>query len=511
MDLLAAEIARKRKAKAEEFGGAKYVKRSQISAAREAKIREEEEAEARAKRSKISGTRPGSGANDDAAATSNGDDDGRERSKDAAEGARGSAKDEDVASAADGALDPDIAALEPDDAIRRLRRLGQPATLFGETHRDRLARLHHTQTQLAAAMAQEEHGATGAQANEKQAELRALEEFAKRQRERGVAAAELAAKKTAAAKKAAAAGPSAGAEGSAEGGAEDEDLARVFAEAAKAVARNRAAESAEPIDQVAVYFKSLIEEWERELESKPEDWVYSNAGKQSVANCRLCKQHMRPLFKRIKRRELPVDIERALFLIVKSMKERNYKKAADMYIGIAVGNAAWPIGVTSVGIHERSAREKIGAQTQAHAMHDEETRKYLQSIKRLITFAQRAYPTVPSLSLDFNSGYNGWDKDALRAADEVLDIRAQVPALLTLPPGGDGWKSQDGDTRTWKSLLTHAYDGTEHAKGKKKVDMDKIRTMKDEIIARDKGMYDARSGHLTRDPKAHQGVGERRG
>ncbi|ACO68157.1 predicted protein, partial [Micromonas commoda] len=157
------------------------------------------------------------------------------------------------------------------------------------------------------------------------------------------------------------------------------------------------------IDQVAVYFKSLIEEWERELESKPEDWVYSNAGKQSVANCRLCKQHMRPLFKRIKRRELPVDIERALFLIVKSMKERNYRKAADMYIGIAVGNAAWPIGVTSVGIHERSAREKIGAQTQAHAMHDEETRKYLQSIKRLITFAQRAYPTVPSLSLDFNS------------------------------------------------------------------------------------------------------------
>ena len=62
MDLLAAEIARKRKAKAEEFGGAKYVKRSQISAAREAKIREEEEAEARAKRSKISGGAQGLGS-----------------------------------------------------------------------------------------------------------------------------------------------------------------------------------------------------------------------------------------------------------------------------------------------------------------------------------------------------------------------------------------------------------------------------------------------------------------
>ena len=115
----------------------------------------------------------GVGANADAAATSN--DDGRDRSKDAAEGARGD-NAKDVASAANDAgapLDPDIAALEPDDAVRRLRRLGQPATLFGETHLDRLARLHHTQTQLAHAMAQEEHGATGAQANEKQAELRA--------------------------------------------------------------------------------------------------------------------------------------------------------------------------------------------------------------------------------------------------------------------------------------------------------------------------------------------------
>ena len=36
------------------------------------------------------------------------------------------------------------------------------------------------------------------------------------------------------------------------------------------------------------------------------------------------------------------------------------------------------------------------------------------------------------------------------------------------------WFFLTGDTRTWKSLLTHAYDGTTHdAKGGKKVDMDK--------------------------------------
>ena len=38
----------------------------------------------------------------------------------------------------------------------------------------------------------------------------------------------------------------------------------------------------------------------------------------------------------------------------------------------------------------------------AHIMNDEATRKYLQAIKRLQTFLQRAYPTDPSRSVDFD-------------------------------------------------------------------------------------------------------------
>lgn len=38
----------------------------------------------------------------------------------------------------------------------------------------------------------------------------------------------------------------------------------------------------------------------------------------------------------------------------------------------------------------------------AHIMNDEATRKYLQAIKRMGTFLQRAYPTDPSRSVDFN-------------------------------------------------------------------------------------------------------------
>ena len=48
-----------------------------------------------------------------------------------------------------------------------------------------------------------------------------------------------------------------------------------------------------------------------------------------------------------------------LTMIVDHCKERNYLAAYEIYMGVSIGNAAWPIGVTQVGLHERSAREKI--------------------------------------------------------------------------------------------------------------------------------------------------------
>ncbi len=47
-----------------------------------------------------------------------------------------------------------------------------------------------------------------------------------------------------------------------------------------------------------------------------------------------------------------------------------------------------------VGIHERSAREKLHESDKgaAHIMSDEVTRKFLQSIKRCLSFAQTRWP-----------------------------------------------------------------------------------------------------------------------
>ena len=53
-----------------------------------------------------------------------------------------------------------------------------------------------------------------------------------------------------------------------------------------------------------------------------------------------------------------------------------------------------------VGIHERSGREKISTSKVAHIMNNELERKYLTSIKRLMTYAQTKRTDVaPSMKM----------------------------------------------------------------------------------------------------------------
>lgn len=56
------------------------------------------------------------------------------------------------------------------------------------------------------------------------------------------------------------------------------------------------------------------------------------------------------------------------------------------------------MGVTQVGIHERGAREKITEEMAMHVLDDEETRKYVQAVKRVMTYTQTRFPTDPSKS-----------------------------------------------------------------------------------------------------------------
>lgn len=108
----------------------------------------------------------------------------------------------------------------------------------------------------------------------------------------------------------------------------------------------------------------------------------------------------RPLFKLCKKREVPADILYKLQQMVSFCEKGNFRAANDVYISTAIGNSAWPIGLTMVGIHERSGREKISTSKVAHMMNNELQRKYLTSVKRLMTYAQNKRTDVaPSMKV----------------------------------------------------------------------------------------------------------------
>ena len=85
-----------------------------------------------------------------------------------------------------------------------------------------------------------------------------------------------------------------------------------------------------------------------------------------------------------------------LNIIVSFCLQEEFVKAHDTYIDISIGRAAWPIGVTMVGIHARTGRAKIESSNVAHVMNSELQRKYLTSVKRLMSYAQKKSSADPS-------------------------------------------------------------------------------------------------------------------
>ena len=145
----------------------------------------------------------------------------------------------------------------------------------------------------------------------------------------------------------------------------------------------------DPPKQIYRYFKSLLRQWENDLALRPDAVKRTAAGKNETKTLKQCKDYIRPLFSMCKRRELEDGMQTHLLNIVTYCEAGEFVKAHDAYLDVAIGRAAWPIGVTMVGIHARSGREKIGSSNVAHVMNSELHRKYLTSVKRLMSYDQR--------------------------------------------------------------------------------------------------------------------------
>lgn len=147
-------------------------------------------------------------------------------------------------------------------------------------------------------------------------------------------------------------------------------------------------ESTDPHKRIYRYFKGLLQEWEDDLAKRPEQVKKTAAGKNETKTYQQCKDYIRPLFKLCKHRNLEESIMKSILKIIDFCQDGEFVKAHDVYLDVAIGRAPWPIGVTQVGIHSRTGRSKIESQNVAHVMNSELQRKYLTSVKRLMTFAQ---------------------------------------------------------------------------------------------------------------------------
>jgi pre-mRNA-splicing factor 18 len=150
----------------------------------------------------------------------------------------------------------------------------------------------------------------------------------------------------------------------------------------------------DPAKRIYKFLKGLLREWEEDLEARPSSVAMSVAGRNESMTFKQCKDYIHPLFKQLKRRKLEPGMQAHLVNIVEFAKEGEFVKAHDAYMDVAIGRAAWPIGVTMVGIHARSGRAKIESSNVAHVMNSELQRKYLTSVKRLLSYAQKKRPDV---------------------------------------------------------------------------------------------------------------------
>merc|ERR1719345_595311 len=111
---------------------------------------------------------------------------------------------------------------------------------------------------------------------------------------------------------------------------------------------------------------------------------------------RQSKQYLRPLRKMLRDGSINPSIVSSLGYIADACISKDYKEAKEAYMRLAIGNSAWPIGVTTVTFHDRPNRHLIGEENVAHILNDETTRKYVQMVKRLVSYSEKRWPNMNS-------------------------------------------------------------------------------------------------------------------
>ena len=144
----------------------------------------------------------------------------------------------------------------------------------------------------------------------------------------------------------------------------------------------------------------VLEDWEQYiLENINDKSIKSNVVSKELEKYKQCSQNIKPLLTSLQERNLNQVILDKLFKVMVFAENRDLLNANDRYIDLSIGNAAWPMGLTMVGIHQRTGKSSVAPTQVAYILNDEATKKYLQSIRRILSFLQVRYNISPSQSV----------------------------------------------------------------------------------------------------------------
>mmetsp|Transcript_12029 Transcript_12029/g.40880 ORF Transcript_12029/g.40880 Transcript_12029/m.40880 type:complete len:395 (-) Transcript_12029:211-1395(-) len=390
MDPLKAEIERKRKQQQELTGGKKWVRRGEIEQRRAEEYLQKH-------MSKAPQAAPAADARAPAA---------------------DEAAEADVRPTIDTSL---YSGLTDADIMKRLRALFEPIALFGEAREDRLVRYHRLAESIRDKLDANQELRKGQFFNERQMQERnLLEQLLNTGQDMGAGSSQGAAASGSGSGTAGGGAASGDASGPAPLSDVLDGIARYLRDQGWSTGAPTEAPDGDAVKgsgeddalRVLQTMHALLSEWQDELLARMPEEARSSKGKHATLTFQETTRHLKPLIQLLRQRNVPADIFAQLVKIFRHVHRREYVKAMDAYVLAAIGNAPWPIGVTMVGIHVRAAREKIQSTLGAHVMNDETQRKYLTAVKRLITFAQRKHPTLPSqMVLHWN-----YDKDQAAGA-----------------------------------------------------------------------------------------------
>jgi len=153
-------------------------------------------------------------------------------------------------------------------------------------------------------------------------------------------------------------------------------------------------------DFIRSWVRKSLKAWEKELADLPDEEKKMAKTKVAVAAHRQVRRDVRPLQKRLRMYVLQDSLLEKIYPIVKNADDREYRSAAEAYLDLTIGKAAWPVGIgcggsmlmeDAIELNDKFNR-MANVKDNAVALNDEVTRKFVQALKRLMNCAQKYWP-----------------------------------------------------------------------------------------------------------------------